>query len=451
LSRSIKNDDLDTDDGKSKKKKGDIMKAEEKFEMAKQRILLDHRFFASLMMRMKWGPDPTCKRAWTNGKQVGYNPVFIDTLTTKKTMGVIVHEIFHPMMKHHLRVGNKNHELWNKACDYAINPVIIKYGFELPDDVLLDERFNGMAAEQIYIILLEEEQQKQEEKKEEQQDQNQDQDGQDQKDQNDQKDDGGDDNGGDDQGNGKSQEEDSDEKGSEGNGQEEGETDEIRAAVDDNGNPADEAEIAKQEAEINIAVTQAAKFAEKAGQSFDGIKRLVEGATAVETPWEQILSNFVYENAKTEYDWSRPSRRHQDFFVPSLHNYKVGNIVLMIDTSGSINTRIFKSFMDHMASILENIEAETWVIFVDDKVQEAKQISPDELNTLEPKGYGGTDFRPGFDWLKENDIEPKLLIYLTDLECNRFPEEPDFPVLWAAHGWYAERATAPFGEKIILK
>jgi len=81
--------------------------------------------------------------------------------------------------------------------------------------------------------------------------------------------------------------------------------------------------------------------------------------------------------------------------------------------------------MDHMASILENIEAETWVIFVDDKVQEAKQISPDELNTLEPKGYGGTDFRPGFDWLKENNIEPKLLIYLTDLECNKFPEEPD--------------------------
>ena len=441
------------------------MKAEEKFEMARQRILLDHRFFASLMMRMKWGPDPSCKTLWTNGKQVGYNPAYIDDLTTRKTMGAIVHEVFHPMMKHHLRIGNKNHELWNKACDYAINPLIIQYGFELPDNILLDEKFNGMAAEQIYTILLEEEQQKQEEKKKEEQgqddqDQDQEQDdggqsneqkSQDQKDQDDQKDDGGDDDGGDNQRSGKSQDEDSEQKGSKGNGQEESETDEIRAAVDDSGNVADEAEIAKQESEIDIAVTQAAKFAEKAGQSFDGMKRLVEGATAVETPWEQILSNFIYENAKTEYDWSRPSRRHQDYFIPSLHNYKVGNIVLVIDTSGSINKKIFKSFTDHMTSILENVEAETWIIFADDKVQEAKQISPDELDTLQPKGYGGTDFKPAFNWLKENDIEPKLLIYLTDLECGSFPEEPDFPVMWAAYGWYAENAKVPFGEKIILK
>jgi len=449
------------------------MNAEEKFEAAKQRILLDHRFFASLMMRMQWGPDPTCKTMWTNGKEVGYNPKYVDELTTKKTMGLIVHEIFHPMMKHHLRIGNKNHELWNKACDYAINPLIIQYGFELPDNILLDEKFNGMAAEQIYTILLEKEQQKQKEKKEQQnqeqnnqdqepgdqeQEQNQDDGGQsneqksqNQKDQDDQKDDGGDDDGGDNQGSGKSQDEDSEQKGSEGDGQEESETDEIRAAVDDNGNAADEAEIAKQESEIDIAVTQAAKFAEKAGQSFDGMKRLVEGATAVETPWEQILSNFVYENAKTEYDWSRPSRRHQDFFIPSLHNYKIGNIVLVIDTSGSINQKIFKSFTDNMTSILGNIEAETWIIFADNKVQEARQISPDELSTLEPKGHGGTDFRPAFNWLKENDVDPKLLIYFTDLECNRFPEEPDFPVMWAAYGWYAENAKVPFGEKIILK
>jgi predicted metal-dependent peptidase len=431
------------------------MKAEEKFEMAKQRILLDHRFFASLMMRMKWGPDPTCKTLWTNGKEVGYNPAYVDELTTKKTMGVIVHEIFHPMMKHHLRIKNKNHDLWNKACDYAINPLIIQYGFELPDNILLDRKYDGMAAEQIYTILIEEEQQKQNDKNKEQDDQDQDdkdddQKSQDQKSQDDQKDEGGD-NGGDDQGSGESQSKDSDQKESEGNGQEENSTDEIREAVDDNGNAADEAEIAKQESEIDIAMTQAAKFAEKAGQSFNGMKRLVEGATAVETPWEQILSNFIYENAKTEYDWSRPSRRHQDFFIPSLHNYKVGNIVIVVDTSGSINQKIFKSFTNNMASILENIEAETWIIFADNKVQEAKQISSDELNTLQPKGYGGTNFIPAFKWLKENDVEPKILIYLTDLECGSFPEEPDFPVLWAAYGRYAEYAKVPFGEKIIIK
>ena len=104
-----------------------------------------------------------------------------------------------------------------------------------------------------------------------------------------------------------------------------------------------------------------------------------------------------------------------------------------------------------MASILGNIETEVWILFVNNSVQSAYQIKADELDTLEVKGYGGTDFRPAFNWLKENDVDPKLLIYFTDLECNNFPEEPDFPVMWAAYGWYAENAKAPFGEKIILK
>ena len=43
----------------------------EKFDKAKQRVLLDHRFFASMMMRMKWTEDPKCKTAWTNGREVG--------------------------------------------------------------------------------------------------------------------------------------------------------------------------------------------------------------------------------------------------------------------------------------------------------------------------------------------------------------------------------------------
>jgi predicted metal-dependent peptidase len=46
------------------------------------------------------------------------------------------------------------------------------------------------------------------------------------------------------------------------------------------------------------------------------------------------------------------------------------------------------------------------------------------------KGGGGTDFRPAFKWMEENDVVPDVLLYLTD-GYGTFPEEaPEYPVIW---------------------
>lgn len=393
------------------------MTAQEKFDKAKQRVLLDHRFFASMMMRMKWQADTSCKTAWTNGKVVGYNPEYIDLQTVKQTMGIIIHEIFHPMMKHHLRIGNKDAATWNEACDYAINPLILKYGFELPKGHLFEKKFDGMSAEQIYPILMQEKLEQKKEKNKAGQDQS---------------------------------ENNKEGQGNQSNVAGDSFRDEIRPAVNEAGSLADEAECIAQGIAIDIATTQAKKFAEKAGQRFAGMERLVKEIATTETPWEQILQRFLYDSAKTEYDWSRPSRRHEQYF-PSLHNYEAGNIVIVIDSSGSINQQVFDRFMSEVSSVLENISSEIWIIIADDKVQDARQVRADELQSIKPKGYGWTNFKPAFKWLADNDIQPNALIYLTDLECNSFSDEPNFPVLWAGYGWYAEKAKVPFGEKIILK
>ncbi|MDE0254990.1 MAG: VWA-like domain-containing protein, partial [Rhodospirillaceae bacterium] len=74
---------------------------------------------------------------------------------------------------------------------------------------------------------------------------------------------------------------------------------------------------------------------------------------------------------------------------------------------------------------------------------------PDEIVV---RGRGGTDFRPGFAWLEEHDVQPGVCLYLTDMECSRYPEtEPLFPVLWVNHGeppgdWNRE----PWGERIDI-
>ena len=77
-----------------------------------------------------------------------------------------------------------------------------------------------------------------------------------------------------------------------------------------------------------------------------------------------------------------------------------------------------------------------------------ESLSPDDLPvTLKPAGGGGTDFRPPFAWVEEQEIRPACLIYLTDLRSRYFPRPPDYPVLWAA----TTGRTAPFGETLRLR
>ena len=86
------------------------------------------------------------------------------------------------------------------------------------------------------------------------------------------------------------------------------------------------------------------------------------------------------------------------------------------------------------------------VVYCDAAVQSTEEFGPSEPIKLSPKGGGGTDFRPPFQWIEGEGIQPKCLIYLTDLCCNSFPEPPEYPVLWVTDS----RSTAPFGETLRI-
>ena len=67
---------------------------------------------------------------------------------------------------------------------------------------------------------------------------------------------------------------------------------------------------------------------------------------------------------------------------------------------------------------------------VDAALQDAAEYEPDDLpDEIALKGRGGTDFRPGFEWLDDQGIQPGICLYFTDMECSSYPEaEPGFPV-----------------------
>jgi predicted metal-dependent peptidase len=126
----------------------------------------------------------------------------------------------------------------------------------------------------------------------------------------------------------------------------------------------------------------------------------------------------------------------------------VGEIVVAVDTSGSIGTQELEQFAGEINAIINEAQPESIrVIYCDAAVQAVDEFSPSEPIKLSPKGGGGTDFVPPFRWVEENGVEPKCLIYLTDLCCNSFPVAPDYPVLWVTDS----HKTAPFGETLQIR
>jgi hypothetical protein len=79
---------------------------------------------------------------------------------------------------------------------------------------------------------------------------------------------------------------------------------------------------------------------------------------------------------------------------------------------------------------------------------EFDQYTADEIDTYEPQGGGGTSFEVNWEFMKENDIQPKLFIMFTDgYPCGGWcpPGDEEFcDTLFVIHG--NTSITAPFGE-----
>jgi predicted metal-dependent peptidase len=129
-----------------------------RIQKARTTLLLDQPFFGTLLFRLGSQARSSIATMATDGVSLYFNPQFVETLSAAEIAGTLAHEVMHPALQHHTRRGGRNPRRWNMACDYAINPMLLDAGLTLPKDVLLDNRFRGLSAEQIYNLLDEEEQ-----------------------------------------------------------------------------------------------------------------------------------------------------------------------------------------------------------------------------------------------------------------------------------------------------
>jgi predicted metal-dependent peptidase len=417
---------------------------ERKLTRARTQLLLNQPFFGTLCLRLKLvtGDLPTMA---TDGRRIVYDPAFVEELTAAELEAVLAHEVLHCVLGHHCRRGGRDPQLWNEAADLAINPILIGNGFSLPSGALLDPAFENLSAEEIYAQLVERSREESSPAPNQSPQPNTEagaSPGQEPQPQHSP-----------DSGN-SAQAPSSPTHDAGGNEAEHqslspGGFGEVWDATDEQGRLASEAENSRQQHEWNIAADQALRAARSCGCEPANLARPLNENRQSKQDWRALLREFVAATSPCDYRWTPPNRRYiaSGLYLPSVERAGVGTIVVAVDTSGSIGQEELEQFAGEITAISDEAKPEAiHIVYCDAVVQSTQQFGPSEPIDLEPRGGGGTDFRPVFEWVEANQIAPACLIYLTDLCCHSYPQVPDYPVLWVTDS----RRSAPFGETVRL-
>ena len=367
----------------------DMKKLTTKLAKAKTALILEHPFIGTIALNMPFVFDESIKTAATNGKRVAFNPEFVDSLTDEEVKFLVAHECMHPMLEHNYRRGERQPRRWNMAADYVINKLLVDDSIgRMPKLGLHDPNIynaGGGTSEGIYNILPE-------------------------------------------------QDEDS---GADGL---------MDDCEDGDGGPAEQGQ---QQAEWKVKVAQAAQAAKMMGKMSANMQRLVDQVLQPKVDWRDVLQRFLVKARTDQRSFSRFNRRFiaQGLYLPSVSGEQMGEIVFAVDCSGSITQDTINQFAAEISIVKDDLmPARIHVLYFDSEVSHVESYEQHDDLDIKPHGGGGTDFAPVFDKIIELGLDPVAIVFLTDLCCYSFGDQPDAPVLWVT----TDPGTAPFGEVVEM-
>jgi len=192
--------------------------------------------------------------------------------------------------------------------------------------------------------------------------------------------------------------------------------------------------------EIKGAVIAAAQAA-GAGNLPAGVKRLLKDMTEPVINWKDLLQQQITSVIKNDYTWARPSRRgwHIDAILPASKPGEMIDICIALDQSGSISEDDSRAFLGEIKGIMEAFEEYKITIWCfDTDVYNCQTYTSDNIDDIanyEPVGGGGTDFMANWEFMKENNIEPKKFIMFTDgMPFGEWGEEEYCETVWIIKG-----------------
>lgn len=344
--------------------------------MARTWLILNEPFFGSLIMKLKL-EEANIKTAATDGKRILYAVEYILTLSKKECIGLFAHEVMHCVLRHMFRIGNKDPAVWNAACDYVINIILNKSDFILPRGALLDYKFADMTAEEVYELLIKDEQAVQNIKNSTPMD-----------------------------------------------------------WIFQNDSSSEQADI-QIDWEIDIEI--ATERAKAAGKLPGAVESALGKFEKPQIDWKVALQRFFTGYAQNDYCWARPRKRllYQGFYLPSLYSEELEDVILGIDTSGSVTDKELSHVGGEVSLILNSFKCNIIVVYCDSVVQGVKKFDSSELPQdfgHDFPGRGGTRLQPIFDYVTKEGLNPSCMVYFTDGGiCDR-PNPPDYPLLTITTG-----------------
>ena len=366
--------------------------------------------------------DEDVPTACTNGRDEKYGRAFVDELTDAELRGLLLHENYHKLYSHlttwrHLY--DINPQLANVACDYVINLKIMddnKDGFAtLPEGGLIDEKYRDMDTAQVFNILRKEQ------------------------DEQSTGEDGGDDSQGNESGSGSEQ--------SAGAGLDQHDWDGAQELSDE-----EKRELAR---DIDEAIRQGAMAAGKMGGTGNrGLDELLQP----QVDWREVLREFVQTTcAGSDYStYARPNRRlmSQGIYMPSGVSEQVEELVIAIDTSGSIGQSELTEFLSEVKGVCDTVKPnKVRLLYWGSDVVGDESYDMHELDNLvtstKPMGGGGTDVNCVTQYMAKKGIKPQAVIVLTDGHLYGGWGEWTCPVLWTILD--NERALADVGKTVHIK
>ena len=326
--------------------------------------------------------------AYTDGVNKRYGRKFMESIKDEAQLrGLIMHENLHVALKHIPRnkdLWKENSKLANASADYVVNDIIEnmkdKAHIKLPNGALYHPQFHNWSLREIYTFLKK------------------------------------------------------NAKGGGGGGDGEGGTGLKNSGSSDGDNefPTDSLDEHDWESQ-ELSVEDAKKLEEKidkslreggimAGRMGAKIPRSISDLLEPKVDWREVLRDFVASatKGKDEFTWRKFNKRMlaNDMYLPSLENESIGEIVVAIDTSGSIGQAQLNEFASELASICDTCSPEVVrVLWWDTSVHGEQVFKGDYTNIasmLKPEGFGGTHVSCVNKYVMEKGIKAECVLVFTD-------------------------------------
>ena len=362
---------------------------------AKARLVLSHPFFATLLLGTPiLVKEGICEYAATDMKSIFLNPKYVEVATIDDLMSDLCHEVAHNALMHGARMEDRNHRLWNIAADHAINLTLEDQGFKAPKGGwLADKKYTGWSAEKIYADLRD------------QQSKSGGKPGQGQP--------GGGKPGSGDPGDGISEDR--------------MHGDLLPIAGSANNDPAEKAETLRK---MKQKVAQAAMAAKMAGKLKGSLATMIDEFVNPKVPWADVLRDKMLRIVKDDESWTRRNRRFNDLYLPARHSERMGPVVIIGDSSGSIwcSPDELKQFATEIQAVADQVQPEhIRLIWADTEVAGEEVFEVGQPLKFDVKGGGGTDMRVPLSYVEQYD--PEVVILLTDGYTPWPKGEPPYPLI----------------------